>query len=64
MVPGCWVLALEASGVRVLGYSVQNPKALLGGSRVVISGVISPVTCIVTLLITPFIATREPPSRS
>ena len=30
---------------------------------VVISGVISPLICIVTLLITPFITTHEPPSK-
>ena len=39
--------------------------SLLGGSWVVISGVISPligVISIVTLLITPLITTREPPS--
>ena len=38
---------------------------LLGGSRLVISGVISPlvwVFTIVTLLITPLITTHEPPS--
>ena len=41
--------------------------SLLGGSWVVISGVISPltwVTTIATLLITPLITTHEPPSRS
>ena len=37
--------------------------SLLGGSWVVISGVISPLICIVTLLITPFITTHEPPSK-
>ena len=39
---------------------------VLGGSWVVISGVISPliwVISIVTLLITPLITTHEPPSR-
>ena len=43
-----------------------HADVLLGASWVVISGVISPliwVISIVTLLITPFIATREPPSR-
>ena len=35
----------------------------LGGSWVVISRVISPLICIVTLLITPLITTHEPPSR-
>ena len=42
-----------------------KPKALLGGSGVVISGVISPlrwVLSIVTLLITLVITTHEPPS--
>ena len=41
-------------------------KGLLGGSWVVISGVISPliwVITIVTLLIGPLITTHEPPSR-
>ena len=40
-------------------------RALLGGSWVVISGLISPliwVISIVTLLITPLITTHEPPS--
>ena len=36
---------------------------VLGGSWVVISRVISPLIWIVTLLITPLIATHEPPSR-
>ena len=42
-----------------------KPKALLGGSGVAISGVISPlrwVLSIVTLLITLVITTHEPPS--
>ena len=42
-----------------------NPKELLGGSWVVINGVISPligVIVIVMLLITPLIITHEPPS--
>ena len=42
-----------------------KPQTLLGGSWVVISGVISPliwVINIVTLLITPPITTHEPPS--
>ena len=46
---------------------VQLPGGLLGGSWVVISRVISPligVITIVTLVITPLITTREPPSRS
>ena len=41
--------------------------ALLAGSWVVISGVISPLIwaiIIVTLLIIPLIATHEPPSRT
>ena len=41
-------------------------RPLLGGSWVVISRVISPltwVTSIVTLLLTPLITTHEPPSR-
>ena len=42
-------------------------KGLLGGSWVVISGVISPLIwaiTIVTLLISPPITTNEPPSRA
>ena len=39
-------------------------STLLGGSWVVISGAISPLICIVTLLITPFITTHEPPSKA
>ena len=31
-------------------------RPILGGSLVVISGVVSPLICIVTLLITPFIS--------
>ena len=41
------------------------PLELLGGSRVVISGVFSPLIWViitVTLLITPLITPREPPS--
>ena len=50
------------------GYRFQSllvAIVVLGGSWVVISGVISPLICImtiVTLLITPPIATHEPPS--
>ena len=43
-----------------------SPQTLLGGSWVVISGVISPliwVVSIATLLITPLTTTHEPPSR-
>ena len=46
------------------GFAIS--KDLLRGSWVVISGVISPliwVITIVTLLITPLITTHEPPSR-
>ena len=42
-----------------------RPRALLGGSWVVISGVISRVTIVITQirgLITPLITTHEPPS--
>ena len=39
-------------------------RCVLGGSWIVISGVISPLICIVTLLITPFTTTHEPPSRN
>ena len=56
------MLALSAvAGVAVWSQSL----GLLGGSWVVISGVISPliwVITIVTLLITPLITTHEPPS--
>ena len=47
-------------------YAIQSLGVLLGGSWVVVSGVISPLVwfiSIVTLLITPFITTHEPPSR-
>ena len=47
------------------GFFPLRLEALLGGSWVVISGVVSPpiwVTTIVTLLITPLITTHEPPS--
>ena len=37
-------------------------RGLLGGSWVVISGAISPLISIVTLLITPLRTTHEPPS--
>ena len=43
-----------------------NVGSILGGSWVVISGVLSPliwVITVVTLLLTPFITTPEPPSR-
>ena len=42
------------------------PKDILGGSWIVISGLASPqiqVLTIATLLLTPLITTREPPSR-
>ena len=48
------------------GVSRCVPEALLGGSWVVISGVISPqiwVIAIVTLLVTPLITNHEPPSK-
>ena len=50
------------------GQSTAVPRVwgLLGGSWVVISGVISPLTILITLLrglITPLITTHEPPSR-
>ena len=56
-----WVSGCGISGLGIWGF-----RRLLGGSWVVISGVISPliwVTSIVTLLITPLIPTHEPPSR-
>ena len=46
---------------------IPYPKPLLGGSGVVISGVVSPLTwviSIVTLLISLLISTHEPPSRA
>ena len=49
------------------GFRALRLEALLGGSWVVISGVISPpiwVTTIVTLLITPLRTTPKPPSRA
>ena len=51
---------------RVYG-SCTATQTVLGGSWVVITGVISPliwVRTIVTLLITPLITTHEPPSKS
>ena len=48
------------------GHLVFTVTSLLGGSWVVISGVISPlirVISIATLVITPLITTHEPPSR-
>ena len=44
---------------------LQGPSSLLGGSRVVISGVVSRITIIITHirgLISPLITTHEPPS--
>ena len=52
-------------GSRVLRCRRRSVKGLLGGSWVVISGAISPligVITIVTLLISPLITTHEPPS--
>ena len=49
-----------------VGAGLWDVRLLLGGSWVVISGVISPlirVIVIVTILITPLITTHEPPSR-
>ena len=49
-----------------MGARAFDFKGVLGGSRVVISGVISLliwVISIATLLITPLITTHEPPSR-
>ena len=46
------------------GFRVE--ESVLGGSWVVISGVISPLIWVITiviLLITPLITTHEPPSR-
>ena len=53
--------------VLVAGFSVSchNNETILGGSWVVISGVINPLTILITLLrgnITPLITTHEPPS--
>ena len=38
-----------------------TPKALLGGSWVVISGVISPLIWVL-IMVTPLVTTHEPPS--
>ena len=65
---GVWLggsgdLADEVGGALV---RIRRSYTLLGGSWVVISGVISPliwVITIVTLLIGPLITTHEPPSR-
>ena len=46
----------------MFGMSLLVVDALLGGSWVVISRVMSPLIGIVTLLITPLITTHEPPS--
>ena len=60
-------LVLRGSGgFRGFLYARHLYEGLLGGSWVAMSGVISPlrwVITIVTLLITPLIATHEPPSR-
>ena len=50
----------------VSGWGWAKTDGLLGGSWVVIRGVISPLVCvitIVTLLITPLRTTHAPPSR-
>ena len=62
------IFVRRRSPVPVKGTVIMARPAmpLLGGSWVVISGVISPlirVITIVTLLITPLISTHEPPSR-
>ena len=56
-----------ATGGSLVPNEAPNIDSLLGGSWVVISGVISPliwVITIVTLLITPLIPNHEPPSIS
>ena len=63
--PGVSPGALRGAGSRIRRCFEVKPMPL-GVSWVVISGVISPlirVISIVTLLITPLITTREPPSR-
>ena len=67
-----WALPLHplGGGGRVLKvmlkvYIINSAATLLGGSWVVINGVISPLEWVrirVTLLITPLITTHEPPS--
>ena len=58
----------EPLKILYLGFSSKNLRTkVLGGSSVVISGVISPLTwviSIVTLLITLLMTTYEPPSRA
>ena len=52
-------------GLQGLRFRVKGEQLVLGGSWVVISGVISPligVITIVTLIITPLITSHEPPS--
>ena len=56
---------LELEDLSVLGFGYLGAEILLGGSWVVISGVVSPliwVISVVTLLIIPLITTHEPPS--
>ena len=58
----------EPLKILYLGFSSKNLRTkVLGGSSVVISGVISPLTwviSIVTLLMTLLMTTYEPPSRA
>ena len=66
---GFWPSVIEWSvSQSTFGFTnvVPSTKLLLGGSWVVISGVIRDliwILTIVTLLITPLITTHEPPSR-
>ena len=64
MLPEALVPEPETS--QALNPELCKPWTLLGGSWVVISGVISPLIwaiTIVTLLISPLITTHEPPSK-
>ena len=54
----------EREGERGLHLADQPHGALLGGSWVIINGVISRVTIHIRGLITPLISTNEPPSTS
>ena len=62
----CLTTGLGVCGASYCKHSpMDSSYKLLGGSWVVISGIISPliwVRSIVTLLITPLITTHEPPS--
>ena len=56
---GCMAQGLQSGMPEPLN---PQPQTLLGGSWVLINGVISRVTIHIRGLITPLIATHEPPS--